>query len=235
MSSSVRRVVLGASAFLAFFGGGARGQSSARLTAHPGDVPPRLAARVAEAVARAWGVDPSGLVLSWGSGTFADLPDSSAFRLLGTGEEGWFAVTIEPAGRTARAARLRAGVAGRRFVAVRALRPGMRLAEGDIRQEPYVRWGPPPAAAEQEPGPGWVVRRIITPGAPLNRTRVAPPPAIEAGHPVRILWQQGNVSVALEGTALNDAALGEAIRVRMPERRSVLVGTVTAPGQATMP
>ena len=70
--------------------------------------------------------------------------------------------------------------------------------------------------------------RSTAPGSlPLPRWRRA--------SPVRILWQQGSVSVALDGTALNDAAIGGTIRVRLPERKSVLVGTVTAPGEARMP
>jgi flagella basal body P-ring formation protein FlgA len=186
-------------------------------------------------VASAWGVDTAGLVLSWGTGSLTDCPDTSAFRLRGAGEDGWFAVTVEAAGRSMRAIRLRAGIAGRRLVAARALRPGMLLTEEDLRDEPHLRWGPPPATDQPEPGAGWVVRRIIAPGDALDRSRVAPPPAVEAGHPVRIFWQQGSVSVALDGTALNDAAIGGTIRVRLPERKSVLVGTVTAPGQARMP
>ena len=227
--------MLTASSFLAFFGVAAQGQSPVRLAAQAGDVPPRLAARIAEAVARAWGIDTTGLVLSWGAGSLTECPDTSAFRLRGTGEDGWFAVTVEAAGRSVRAVRLRAGIAGWRSVAARAPRPGMRLTGEGLRGEPHVRWGPPPVADQPEPGPGWVVRRIIAPGDPLDRSRVAPPPAVESGRPVRILWQQGNVSVALDGTALNDAVIGGTIRVRLPERKSVVVGTVTAPGQARMP
>ena len=228
-------MVLSVLSLFPFFGGAGLGKSAVRLAAHAGDVPPRLAARVAQAVGRAWGMDTTGLVLSWGSGSLADVPDTTAFRLLGRGEEGWFAVAFEPAGRPARAIRLRAGIAGRRLVAARALRPGMRLGEGDIREEPHLSWGPPPVTDEPVPGPGWVVKRILTPGDPLDRARVAPPPVIEVGQPVRVLWNQGNVSIALEGTALNDAALGGTIRVRTGQRSTTLTGTVIAPGEARIP
>ena len=78
-----------------------------------------------------------------GHGVLTDCPDTSAFRLRGAGEDGWFAVTVEAAGRSMRAIRLRAGIAGRRLVAARALRAGMLLTEEDLRDEPHLRWGPP--------------------------------------------------------------------------------------------
>jgi flagella basal body P-ring formation protein FlgA len=237
MSSSGKRAVFAASALLAFFGATPRLHGSVRLSALGGDVPPRLASRVATAVSRAWGVDTTGLVLAWGNGSLADVPDSCAFRLLGNGDAGWFAVSFEPPGRPARALRLRVGIAGRRLVAARTLRPGVRLVAGDIREESRVEWGPPAsdAEAEGEPGPGWLVRRTIAAGEPLDPIRVAPPPVIEAGQPVRVLWRQGSVSVALEGTAMNEAAIGGTIRVRFPDRSRTITGTVTAPGEARMP
>ena len=61
--------MLTASSFLALFGAAAQAQSPVRMAAQAGDVPPRLAARIAEAVASAWGVDTAGLVLSWGTGS----------------------------------------------------------------------------------------------------------------------------------------------------------------------
>lgn len=212
--------------------GALRGQAAPRLVA-TGDVSPVLAARVAEQVGRTWGVDTAGLVLSWGSGSLAGATDRTPFKLLGRGEGGWFAVTVELPGRPALAIRLRAGIAGTRLVAVRALRVGMRLAEGDMREEPYLAWGPPIEGA-LVPEPGWVVRRIISPGDPMDATRVSPPPIIESGQPMRLIWSEGTVSVALEGTAINDAAMGQPVRVRTGGRSGVLLGIATAPGEARM-
>jgi flagella basal body P-ring formation protein FlgA len=210
-----------------------RGQTPPRLTVQSGEVDPRLAARVAAAVARTWGIDTAGLMMSWGTGSLAGVPDSAEFHLLGRGEGGWFAVTFESAGRQPVAVRLRAGIAGRRLVATRALRVGMRLVEGDMREEPYLQWGPP-AQESATPAPGWVVRRILTPGDPLDLSRVAPPPLVEAGQPVRLIWNEGNVSIALEGVALHAAAMGETVRVRTGGRSGVVLGTVTALGEARM-
>ena len=217
---------------LSFFGVTARPLPTVRLAVQAGEVPPRLAARVAMAVSRAWNVDTAGLVLSWGSGSLLGVPDTSGFRLLGRGEDGWFIVSVEPVDRPARAIRLRAGVTVRQQVAVRVLKPGMHLDEGDYREEPHVAWGPPSPEDQPLPTPGWIVRRMIGPGDVLDRFRVAPPPVITAGQPVRILWNQGNVSVALEGTALNDAAMGATVRVRTGQRVGMMTGTVIAPGEA---
>jgi len=210
-----------------------KGQAPPRLTAQSGDIDPRLAARVAVQVARTWGTDTVGLVMSWGTGSLAGVPDTAEFHLLGRGEGGWFAVTFEAAGHPSVAVRLRAGIAGRRMVAARALRVGTRLVEGDMREEPFLQWGPP-LAVSSTPVPGWVVRRILTPGDPLDLSRVAPPPLVEAGQPVRLMWNEGNVSIALEGVALHAAAMGETVRVRTSGRNGVLLGTVTAPGEARM-
>ena len=228
------RLLLLMTPFLALFAP-LSGQRPPRLTAASTALPPRLAARVAEAVARSWAVDTTGLVLSWGSGAPADLPDSTGFRLLGNGDGGWYAVTFEPPGRPAVAVRLRVGVTVPRLVAARALRPGMTLVAGDLRAEPHVAWGPPLADLEPRPAAGWLVRRAVAAGEALVPPRVAPPPVVAAGQSVRVHWSAGNVSVALEGTALNDAVVGETVRVRTGRRTGVLTGTVVAPGEARMP
>ena len=212
-----------------------RAQAPVRLTAAAGDVPARFAARVAAGVGRTWGVGVEGLVLNFGTGSLAGVPDSAPFRLLGAGENGWFALVAEPVGLRPIALRLRAGRTIARQVSTRALRTGMRLVPGDIREEPHLTWGPPLADSSIVVGEGWVVRRPLAPGMPLDAAHVRPPPLVEAGQPVRILWQEGAVSNALEGTAMNDAALGESVRVRTGGRTGVVRGLVTASGEARMP
>lgn len=214
--------------------GALRGQAAPRLVADAGGVSPVLAGRVAQQVARTWAVDTTGLILSWGSGSLAGVPDTAPFRLLGRGEGGWFAVTVEEPGRPVLAIRLRAGIAGQRIVAARALRAGARLVAEDLREEPHLAWGPPPADPAR-PEAGWVVRRAVSEGDPLDPIRVAPPPVVQSGQPMRLIWSEGSVSVALEGTAINDAAMGQPVRVRTESRSGVLLGIVTAPGEARMP
>jgi flagella basal body P-ring formation protein FlgA len=196
-------------------------------------VPPGLEARVGAAIARGWGVDSAGLVLSWGRGSLVGIPESSPFRLLGGGEGGWFALLLEPSGGAPAAVRLRAGSHARRQVAARAVAAGQSLEQADIREETTVRWGPPgPPAPVVEPG--WVARRRMAPGALLDAAHVGPAPAVSAGQPVRVHWREGGVSVALDGVALHDAALGAPVRVRTGRSRGVVRATVIAPGEARM-
>ena len=221
-------------ALVAVLPGPARAQAPVRLAAQAAPVPARLQARVAEAVAKTWGVDTTGLVLSWGVGSLAHVPDTSSFRLLGNGDGGWFAVMVTPPGQPVAAIRLRAGLVRERLVAARALRSGLKLVAGDIRREQHLRWGPPETPDDVDVQEGWVVRRPLSAGEELLRPRVAPPPVVLAGQPVRLLWQEGNVAVAIEGTALNDAALGAAVRIRTTRRRGTVQATATAPGEARM-
>jgi flagella basal body P-ring formation protein FlgA len=208
--------------------------ASATAQVADGPVSPVLQARMAMAVAGRWGVDTAGLVLAWGTGSLAGAPDSSLFRLLGGGDGGWFAVVVESPGRAPMAIRLRAGVAGRRQVAARALAAGQVLTPADIRSEAHVRWGPPPGAPLAPVEAGWVVRRRLVPGAVLDGSRVGPAPVVSAGETVQVHWNTGSVSVALEGVALHDAALGAPLRVRTTRKRGVLQTTVIAPGEARM-
>jgi len=209
---------------------GVAGRSGAETAA----VPPALQARIAATIARNWGVDTAGLVLSWGTGSLAGAPDSSAFRLLGGGEGGWFALLVEPSGRAPSALRLRAGISAPRQVAARAIASGQRLVAADIREQPEVRWGPPPAGTAPRVEAGWVARRRLRPGALLDATHVGPAPVVTAGQPVRVQWNEGSVAVALEGVALHDAALGAPLRVRTLRKRGVVQATVTGPGEARM-
>jgi flagella basal body P-ring formation protein FlgA len=233
MTSSARRVVLASLTALASLVSPARAQTGARLSLSSGDVAPRLAARVADAVSRLWDVDPAALVLSWGSGSLARVPDSSAFQLLGQGEDGWFALVLEPAHRPQVAIRVRAGITRERTVATRPLRMGARLDEADFRSEPHLEWGRPDSDSLAVQA-GWVVRRPVAAGDALDHWHVSPPPLVVAGQPVRLLWNEGNVTVALEGVALHDAALGQPVRIRTGRRTGVLLGTVTANGEARM-
>lgn len=212
-----------------------RAQShSARLSAASDSVPDGFTARVAAAVAHDWGVPASGLVLSWGRGPLAQITDTSSFKLLGLGDGGWLAVVLDPDGPRPAALRLRVGFTEDQVVAARPIRAGTVLADADFRIEPHVHWGPPDTAQHTVPSAGWVAKRGIAAGAVLEPGRVAPPPVIKAGAPVRVTYLGGNVSVALEGVALNDGATGEIVRVRTPRKTGVVSARVTAPGEAVV-
>lgn len=210
-----------------------KAQQQARMSASQGDLSPRLSSRVARAVAREWDVDTARVVLSWGSGSLGQVPDTSGFRLIG-GDAGWFSLQMEPVRGAVAWLRVRAGVTIDQPIATRALPAGSVIGDQDLRMEPRVRWGPPPAEPERVAQVGWVVKRPVAGGEPLEGFRVSPPPVVSAGKTVRILYNVGNVSVALEGVALNDAALGQPVRVRTSSRIGTVAGTAVAPGEARM-
>lgn len=212
-----------------------RAQSvSARLSAANDSVPDAFTARVAAAVAHDWGVQPNRLVLSWGRGSLSQIKPNSTFKLLGLGDGGWLAVVLEPESQRPAALRLRVGFTEDQVVAARPIRAGTVLADADFRLEPHVHWGPPDTAQHTVPVAGWVAKRGIAAGAVLETTRVAPPPVIKAGGPVRVTYRGSNVSVALDGVALNDGATGDIVRVRTPRKTGVVSAMVTAPGEAVV-
>lgn len=208
-------------------------QAQARMAAGTGDVSARLTSRVAQAISREWDVDTASLVLTWGNGALGSIPDTAGFKLIG-GDAGWFSVQMEPVRGAVAWLRLRAGVTIAQPVATRALPAGSVIGEGDLRIEPRVHWGQPAPASGEVAAPGWIVKRPVAGGEVLEGFRVAPPPVVSAGKPVRIYYNMGNVSVALEGVALNDAAVGQAVRVRTESRIGTVAGTAVAPGEARM-
>jgi flagella basal body P-ring formation protein FlgA len=218
---------------LASIGSPLRAQNQARMSASQGDVSDRLSSRVAQAVAREWNVDTASVVLSWGSGSLGQVPDTAGFKLIG-GDAGWFSIQMEPVKGAVAWMRVRAGVTIEQPIATRALSAGSVIGNEDLRMEPRVRWGPPAAEPDRLVEAGWVVKRPIAGGEPLEGFRVAPPPVVSAGKTVRILYNVGNVSVALEGVALNDAAVGQPVRVRTSSRVGTVAATAVAPGEARM-
>jgi flagella basal body P-ring formation protein FlgA len=200
--------------------------AGAQSAAGPGQLPPGLAAHVAAQVAALWAVAPDAVRLEWGKRAFpATLSASTPLRLLGRGDDGWFAVVFDPPGGPQLAARVRAGVLDSTALAARPLPAGARLTPQDITRELRLRWGRAPSDSTR-PEAGWLVRRAVVAGTPLDSPVAVPPPAISAGAPVRLLYAQGTVTVSLGGTALQDGRLGQRILVRPDGRRLAVSGTV---------
>ena len=191
--------------------------------------------RVSEAVAEQWNTSADRIVFEWG--TFSGnpstiLPDDS-FRLL-EGTSGVFVAEFVPSSGSPIAVRLRVGVYDSVPVATRTLSSGSTLGFDDIAFVEQVRWGQPQAEGELVPNVGWRVRRSIVEGGLLRRPAVEPPLLVEPGSRLTLVWQRDRVSVAIEGSAINGATLGEEVRVRLDDRRGRAVGVVTGPGLARL-
>jgi flagella basal body P-ring formation protein FlgA len=55
---------------------------------------------------------------------------------------------------------------------------------------------------------------------------------IKAGDVVTVTWRDGGVSLALQGKATANAALGEAFAVQNPASKKIVQAVATGPGQA---
>lgn len=196
---------------------------------------PALEARVREAVAERWGVDPASVRLEWGSVREGQEPtDDAPFRLVGSGAGGAWVVAFEREGERAPVQlRLRAGVEVERLVAARDLERNVTLADADIARVSAVQWGAPPRDVEGAVAPGWVTRRRIARDTPLTPAVASPPTVIEAGETVRAVWRGGSIEVVIRSRALSSAALGEALAVRTEDGRR-LEGIATGPAEVRL-
>ncbi len=115
-------------------------------------------------------------------------------------------------------------------VATRFLARGDTLRERDVAWRDTVitwRWGTLGPDTTRVTA-GWVTRRPIGAGEVLRMPAVMPPPVVQAGSPVRALYQDGAVQLVLAGTATNTAALGGPVGVRIDRGRR-LDGIAVAP------
>ena len=207
----------------------------AQQRADPALLPAALRERVALVVADLWDVRADRLRLEWGIVRQGhSLSEETVFRIVGRGTDGWFAVLFERDGGGPLAARLRVASLDSVPVASRPLTAGATLVEGDIARAERSRWGPPAGHATWNPTPGWRVRRAIAAGESLAAPKIAPPLMVRAGESVQLIWNRGGIRVAVEGIAVNAAALGEEVRVRLADRRGKARGIVTGPRTADL-
>lgn len=120
---------------------------------------------------------------------------------------------------------------GSQPVAARVIPRGRVLTAEDLAERPVVAGERAPA---RRPGIGWVARRLIGAGEPLREPGVSPPTALLAGDTVRALREAGGVRVALRATALQDAAIGQRVAVRVDVRRRY-EGTLVEPRLVLLP
>lgn len=104
-------------------------------------------------------------------------------------------------------------------VAARAIPRGVELVAEDIE-----------AVAGAADRRGWVTRRVIHAGEPLTKPAVVPPPVVRAGEIVQYIVEQRGIQLAIQGTALADASLGETLPVRLDATRRVQA-VVAGPGR----
>lgn len=205
----------------------------ASVAAGPDSLPPALVLQVQEWVGRQWGVAPEAVQLEWGRHAPIG-PDaaSAPVRISGSGGNGWFVVTVEPANERPLAVTVRAGTVALQPVAQRPLAAGHRLAEGDFALAEALAWGPPvaPATDPLPVGEGWEVRRAVPEGTVLAPPLVQAPRLVVSGDPVTFVWTRGAIRMERIAIAQGSARLGELVHAQVGPVR--LTGVVTGPRTA---
>ena len=80
---------------------------------------------------------------------------------------------------------------------------------------------------------GWVAQRVIPAGEILRTPSVQAPLVITGGSIVTVIYQDGSVQLRLSGTAINSAALGAPVSIRIDRNRR-LEGIAVAPNTARL-
>lgn len=157
----------------------------------------------------------------------ADVKDGERFdrlqvvaRCPETGTEGRFTV------------RASAGVAGvvarEELLAGEPLQPSaLQMAEQDLAALPDLLLSP-------EEARGFSSRRTLRPGQPLRRSLLQGGSAVGRGQPVRIVAGGRGFQVAIAGTALEDGAVGEVVRIRNASTGRPARATVLGPGVVSL-
>ncbi len=199
-------------------------------------LPASVEARVRAGIAMRWRVEAARVEMAWARPSSA-VRDDAGVSLGGGGREGWLAVTFDSPGAPAQVARVRAGVRMPVPVAAHDLAMGAKLEPADIMWSERTVWGPPRAAVSAGPGTpeaGWLLRRTVAMGEELAWPALTPPQAVQAGAPVTLVWQQDGVRVTRPGLAVNGAARGGWVRVRVDGRADRMVGRATGDGEVSL-
>ncbi|HQT75715.1 MAG: flagella basal body P-ring formation protein FlgA [Rhodospirillales bacterium 20-64-7] len=77
---------------------------------------------------------------------------------------------------------------------------------------------------------GLEVKRRIYAGHDVDEQDVGAVTAVKASTTVTVLWKRGNLSLELEGRALDAGAIGDEVRVLNPVSLRTIRGTVTGEG-----
>ncbi len=112
------------------------------------------------------------------------------------------------------------------WVAARALQAHRRLGQDDlmlqVSKHTFLR-----AEIRFDGSPvGLCVKRAMNAGEVITRTLLGPPPLVERGQIVRLIYQSPGLLVSARAEALESGAWGETIRVRPLDARKACQGVV---------
>jgi flagella basal body P-ring formation protein FlgA len=113
------------------------------------------------------------------------------------------------------------------------------LAAGEIVQPQDLVWAKVAAAPADAPSDadqviGLAARRPLRSGAVAALRDVSAPQVVKAGDLVTVTFEDGGVSLALQGKAMAAGALGESVTVQNTNSKKTIQAVITGPDQAAV-
>jgi flagella basal body P-ring formation protein FlgA len=100
------------------------------------------------------------------------------------------------------------------------------LTEAPIAASPYSG----PLAMKADDIVGMAAMRTLLPGQSIAMSSVAPPRVLRAGAPVKMVYVDGGLTITAIGSALQDGAVGQAVKVRNDDSGVTVSGRVRGDG-----
>lgn len=129
----------------------------------------------------------------------------------------------------------RASVSVPVVVASRTLRRDHIVEPGDLElRNVSIAQVPADAFALPEDAVGMAVRRSLVAGRPVSENDVGAPVVLRKNEAIEIVYQRKGMTLSARGRALDEGAVGDAVRVVTDGQEQVVVGEVAGPGLVTI-
>lgn len=122
---------------------------------------------------------------------------------------------------------------------VEVLTYARNLTAGEIVQPEDLIWGKAAAAPSDAPGDAEVViglaaRRPLRAGAAVSARDVSAPQVIKSGELISVIYEDGGISLSLQGKAMGSAGVGDSLAVMNTTSKKTLQAVAMGPGQAAV-
>lgn len=113
------------------------------------------------------------------------------------------------------------------------------LSAGEIVQPQDLIWGKAAAAPSDAPNDaeaiiGLAAKRPLRAGAAVSARDVSAPQVIKAGELITVMYEDGGISLSLQGKAMAAAGVGEALTVQNTTSKKMIQAVASGPGQAAV-
>ncbi|WP_312162459.1 flagellar basal body P-ring formation chaperone FlgA [Phenylobacterium sp.] len=113
------------------------------------------------------------------------------------------------------------------------------LSAGEVVQPQDLVWGQAAAAPSDAPNDaeaiiGLAARRPLRAGAAVSARDVSAPQVIKAGDLITVTYEDGGISLVLQGKAMSAAGLGDTLAVQNITSKKIIQAVASGPGQAVV-